>query len=339
MKKMKWLLIMTVLAVLAIPAAQSGLKVKVKAQKANVRATPDVSSPVVRAVTAGMEFNVIEKSGSWYKVQLPADGIHPAEKGFIHGSVVSESGEIFSAPPMLQARPGKSPRSHPARTKKFKPFSVRASYFMGFSAETLTSTYTPTVYQEPASFVTAYEAKKGNSIDAAVGYRFSAALGIEAGAAIASRDVAATMTAAVPHPLLFDNPRQASGSAGYKLKETDLYLNLVYTFAMKGLAFDLFAGPCFAMAETTLVSQYQVTDSAYPYATVDVAYGSQAVKKNAIGFNAGIAAGYYFSDSVGLVASVRFIGAKAKFATGSDVPGVDFKLGGLQAGAGVKIKF
>jgi hypothetical protein len=210
---------------------------------------------------------------------------------------------------------------------------------MGFGAETVTSTYTPTIYQEQASFVTAYEAKKGNTIDAALGYKFSPALGIEVGGSIASRDVTATMTAEVPHPLLFDNPRQASGSASYKLKETDLYLNLTYSFAMKSLEFELFAGPCFAMAETTLVTQYQVTDSAYPYTTVAVVFGSQAVKKNAIGFDAGIAAGYNFGDSLGVVASARFISATAKFATATDVPGVDFKLGGFQAGVGLKFKF
>jgi hypothetical protein len=63
------------------------------------------------------------------------------------------------------------------------------------------------------------------------------------------------------------------------------------------------------------------------------------VKKNAIGFNAGVAAGYYFGKSVGLVLSARYIGAKAKFDTATDVPGVDYNVGGLQAGVGLKIKF
>jgi hypothetical protein len=339
MKTIKIFLLIWIAVALVLPAAQADLKVKIKAQKANVRGTADASGPVVRQVSAGMVFAVIEKSGPWYKVQLPADGVNPAQKGFLHESVVTESGERVAAPAKAQSQPKKSVLRRPAAAAKFKRLSLRGSYFMGFTAETLTSTYAPTIYQEAASFVTTYEAKKGNTIDAAVGYKLSPTLGVEVGVSLASRNVAATMTAAVPHPLLFGSPRQVSGSADYKLKETDLYVNLVYTFAMKSLAIDLFAGPCFAMAETTLVTQYLVTDSAYPYTTVNVTFDSQALKKNAIGFNAGAAAGYYFGDSVGVVLSARFVSAKAKFATATDVPGVDFKLGGLQAGVGLKIRF
>lgn len=337
MRTLKCLLVIMVMAVLVMPA-QATLKVKIKTQKANVRGTPDVSGPVVRQVSAGMVFDVIEKSGSWYKVQLPADGVNPAQKGFIHRSVVTELGEGVPATPKAQSQPQKPVKSRPVEIKKFKRFSLRGSYFMGFTAETLTSTYTPTIYREQTSFATAYEAKKGNTIDAALGFKFSPAFGVEVGGSIASRDVAAAMTAAVPHPLLFGNPRQVTGNAGYELKETDFYLNLMYTLKMNSLAIDLFAGPCYVMSETTVVTGYTLTD-AYPYTQVDVAYGSQVVKKNVFGFDAGIAAGYYFGDTVGLVLSGRFISAKAKFDTATDVPGVEYKLGGLQAGVGLKIKF
>jgi hypothetical protein len=339
MRILKCLLIIIVIAVFVLPAVQTNPKIKIKVQKANVRSTPDMSSPVVREVLAGMVFDVIEKSGPWYKVQLPAEGVNPAQMGFLHGSVVSEWGEKISEPPALQKQSKKSAKPRRAEIDKFKRFSLRGSYFMGFTSETLASTYAPTIYQEQASFVTSYEAKKGNTIDAALGYRLSPVLGIEIGASIASRDVAANINAAVPHPLLFDAPRQVTGSQGYKLKETDLYLNLVYTLKMKSIGVDLFAGPCYVMAETTLVTEYQVTDSAYPYTEVNVTYGSKEVKKNAIGFNAGIAAGYYFGNSVGLVLSARYIGAKAKFDTATEVPGVEYKVGGLQAGVGLTIKF
>lgn len=338
MRILKWLLvIMVVMAVLVLPA-QANLKIKIKVQRANVRSTPNISSPIVRQVPAGMVFDVIEKRGVWYKVQLPADGVNPARKGFIHGSVVTELGERVPANRKALQQPKKTVKSRPVEIKKFKRFSLRGSYFMGFTAETLTSTYTPIIYREQASFATSYEAKKGNTIDAALGFKFSPAFSVEVGGSIASRDVAAAMTAAVPHPLHFGNPRQASGNAGYELKETDLYLNLVYSFDMKILAIDLFAGPCYVMSETTVVTGYTVTDS-YPYTQVNVTYGSQVVKKNVFGFDAGIAAGYYFGDTVGLVVSGRFISAKAKFDTATDVPGVEYKLGGLQAGVGLKIKF
>jgi hypothetical protein len=337
MKTTKLLLLLMIMIVLVLPA-QAGMKIKIKAQKANVRATPDASGPVVRQVSAGMEFVVIEKSGAWYKVQLPAEGVNPAQKGFIHGSVVTELGEGAALSTTTQPKPKKPLKPHPVELNKFKRYSFRGSYFMGFTAAKQTSTYTPTIYGEQASFVTEYDAKKGNAIDAALGYKFSAAFGVELGAAIASRDVAAVMTAAVPHPLLFGNPRQASGDAGYKLNETALYLNLVYSFAMKILTIDLFAGPCFVMSKTTVVTGYTMMD-AYPYAQVDVAFDSQVLKKNALGFNAGIAVGYDFGNTMGLVASARYISANAKFATATDVPDVEFKLGGLQAGVGLKIKF
>jgi hypothetical protein len=338
MKTLKLLLVIMAMVVLILPA-QADLKVKIKAQKANVRATPDFSGQVVRQVAAGMVFAVIEKSGSWFKVQLPADGVNPAQKGYINESVVTElDEEEVVEPSQARSQVQKPVKPRPVESNKFKRLSLRGSYFMGFTAETLTSTYTPTIYREQASFVTSYEAKKGNAIDVALGYKFSPALGVEVGGSIASRDVAAAMTAAVPHPLLFGNPRQASGSAGYKLKETDLYLNLMYTLDMKSLAIDLFAGPCYVMSEATVVTGYTLTD-VYPYTQVSVAFDSQAMKKNVIGFDAGIAAGYYFGDTVGLVVSGRFVSAKAKFETATDVPGVEYKLGGFQAGVGLKVKF
>ena len=362
MRTLKWLVIMMVVAALVLPA-QATMKVKIKAQKANVRGTADVSGPVLRQVSAGMVFDVIEKSGAWYKVQLPADGVNPAQKGYIHENVVAEVGAETATSPKTQAEeqpkpqpkkpvsqpkqvqkeqstppPQKSVRASAADVKEFKRFSLRGSYFMGFTEETLASTYTPTLYQEQASFVTSYEAKKGNAIDAALGFKFSPAFGVEIGGSMVSRDVAAAMTVSVPHPLLFDNPRQASGTAAYTLKETDLYLNLMYTFEMNSLAIDLFAGPCYVMSKTTIVSGYAVTD-VYPYTDVAVTYNSLEVKKNVFGFDAGIAIGYYFGDTVGLVVSGRFVSAKGKFETATDVPGVEYKLGGLQAGAGLKIKF
>ena len=328
-----------VIAVLALPAAQTNLKVRVKVQKANVRSTPDMAGPVVRKVSAGMVFDVIKKSGPWYNVQLPADGVNPAQKGFINENVVSELAGKISPPAALQKQPKKPAKPVRAEIEKFKRFTLRGSYFMGFTSETLDSTYAPTIYHEQASFVASYEARKGNTIDAALGYRLSPVLGVEVGASIASRDVAVAITAAVPHPLIFDAPRQVTGSQGYELKETDLYLNLIYTLKMKRIGIDLFAGPCFVMADTTLVAEYQVTDSAYPYDEVNVNFGSKGVKNTAIGFNAGIAAGYDFGDSLGLVLSARYIVAKAKFDTATDVPGVDYNVGGLQAGVGLRIKF
>ncbi len=338
MRALKCLLIIMVIAVLALPAAQTNLKVRVKVQKANVRSTPDMAGPVVRKVSAGMVFDVIKKSGPWYNVQLPADGVNPAQKGFINENVVSELAGKISPPAALQKQPKKPAKPVRAEIEKFKRFTLRGSYFMGFTSETLDSTYAPTIYHEQASFVASYEAKKGNSIDAALGYRLSPVLGVEVGAAIASRDVAVAITASVPHPLIFNAPRQVTGSQGYELKETGLYLNLVYSLKMKSIGIDLFAGPCYVMAETTLVSEYQVSD-AYPYTEVNVSFGSKVVKKNAIGFNAGIAAGYDFGDSLGLVLSARYIVAKAKFDTATDVPGIDCSVGGLQAGVGLRLKF
>jgi hypothetical protein len=113
---------------------------------------------------------------------------------------------------------------------------------------------------------------------------------------------------------------------------------LTYTFTLKSLAINLFAGPCRVESKTTLVTEYSWTDS-YPYTTMAFSYGSREIAQNVIGFNAGVAVGYYFADTIGLVASGRLISAKAKFDTATDVPGIEYKLGGLQAGIGLKIKF
>jgi uncharacterized protein YgiM (DUF1202 family) len=62
--------------------------VRVKVQSANVREAADIKSSVIMIVKSGTVFEVVDKSGRWYKVTLPQTGTRSS--GYIHESVVEE---------------------------------------------------------------------------------------------------------------------------------------------------------------------------------------------------------------------------------------------------------
>lgn len=363
---------MLVLLGLVLPlAAEKELQVQVKAAKANVRKTPAVGAEVVREVPGGTVLTVLEKSGEWYKVQVPPMGVEPAVKGYIHANLVTAlSGApvaptvnpppatppaVKPPPPARKAKPEVKPvpKEQPPLTPKprkesrsvrpHKRFFLRAEYLMGNQEDSVSSTLTGTVYQEPASFNVGYTFKKGNSIDAAFGFRIAGNFAVELGGATCSRDISAAYGASIPHPLLFNKPRTASGTAEETLTEAVVYLNLVYMARFGKLGLDLYAGPAYLMGKVKLITNLYYTD-AYPFATVTLTPEADDFFKGAFGFDVGARLGYYFGDSVGLVVDARYMNGKVEYdLKDSDpetaLPNVSIKLGGFKVGAGLKVMF
>ncbi len=216
---------------------------------------------------------------------------------------------------------------------------VRIGYSMGFLEGSESVSWTQEVYQENADYSVGYEAKKGNSFNFGIGYRFSSALGVDIGLDMASRDLGAINSASIPHPLYFNSPREADNTKGYRLKENVAFLNLVYCVPFGKLELDLFAGPAYFMTSTELTNSITFTESAYPYTTVSITSQSEKQKKNLVGFNAGTSLNFYFSKNVAISIGARYLSAKSTYAVSSGIPSVSFGHGGLKIGGGLKLVF
>ena len=213
-------------------------------------------------------------------------------------------------------------------------------YQIGFGTGSSTLDYTESVYQEPASYSLAYNIKKGNSIDAAVGYLVGPSWGVKIGASLTSRDIAETTTFSIPHPLWMNTPRTGTIDAtGMAIKETDLYLDLFFTFSLGPVTADLYGGPCYVLSTATIASSISFSETGYPYTTNSVSQAVADFKGNAFGFNAGLSLGYQFGSSFGLYVDARYLSAKATYATGGSIPSLSVTLGGLRAGGGLKVMF
>ena len=217
--------------------------------------------------------------------------------------------------------------------------SLRIGYNMGFMKGSESVSWTQEVYQENAADSVDYDAKKGNSFNVGIGYRFSSALGVDLGLEMASRDLGAINSASIPHPLYFNSPREADSTKSYRLKENAVFLNLVYSIPFGKLELDLFAGPAYFMTNTELTSGITFTESAYPYTTVSISSQSEKQKKNLVGFNAGTSLNFYFSKNVALSIGARYRSAKSTYSASSGIPSVSLGLGGLKIGGGLKLVF
>ncbi len=74
------------------------LYVKVIVGKANIRWTPDFTGPVIAQKAQNALLEIVSKSGEWYLVKFLSDDGHSTLSGYIHRSVVQETGETRKTP-------------------------------------------------------------------------------------------------------------------------------------------------------------------------------------------------------------------------------------------------
>ncbi len=350
MKRSSLFILLTLMLLVALPAADAS-QLRVKASKANVRLTPDIGAAIVRQVSQNAVLEIVKKTGAWYQVSLPPEGVNPKEMGYIHENVVEEIGasveEAPQPPKSNQERPipetsraqtTKVSRVTPLpRTEKFKKIWLRAHYQVGFDEPTTSFAGSIPLYHDSATLAADYRLAKANLPFVAIGYRLSPALGIELGASFASRDLDAGIAAAIPHPLLFNAMRTASGADSFPASQTEVHLGLVYTLRMGSLGLNLTAGPAMVMGKATLISGFSVQDS-YPYTTVNITYEATEQSKSGFGFFAGAGADYSLGKSLAIGIEARYVAATIKFEPISG-QSLNLKMGGLRAGGGIKFSF
>jgi len=231
-----------------------------------------------------------------------------------------------------------SQTTNPIATKPSR-ITLRIGYYMGTLKQTRSISWTQEVYQENAAYSVDYDAQKGNSFNAGIGYRFSTTLGVDVGLEIASRNLGIENSGSIPNPLYFNSPRAAARSVSSRLKENVMFFNLVYSVPTGAFEFDLAAGPAFFMTTAELTNGITFTESAYPYTTATINSQSESQKRNSFGFNIGTNLNYYFSRGVAFSIGVRYLSGKSTYATSSGTPSVNFGLGGLRLGGGLKFFF
>ena len=122
-----------------------------------------------------------------------------------------------------------------------------------------------------------------------------------------------TVTASVPHPFFFNQPRSVSGQAtGLGRSELGINFDAVWLApAADRVQLLLLAGPSVIRVTQELVTDISVRSS-YPFdqATFDSVASSQQTKSS-LGFNAGADLAYMFTSRIGVGGSIQYSHARA----------------------------
>jgi len=344
-------IVVTVVALLALTAgsahAQSTPQGRVVVEGAVIWRTD--TSIVIATARIGTVLELTGRSDRWYEVVVPAN---LSAGGPNRGLIARTQVQLLAGsvePPVRQLR-GSAPSPSQAKAPQ-RPAARRrpGPVLPGFLDVNGTYQSATTNFQqqgsfalnaEQAGFQTNYTVNRGPSFDIGGGGLITDHVGIGAAVTRFSRATPSTLVGSAPHPFFFNQPRQITGIIpGLTREELALHGQVRAVLPVnKRFRVIAFGGPSLFRVTQDVVTDFTVTES-YPYdqATFQTAHVTN-VKKTRIGFNVGGDAAFFFTKQVGVGFTVMFTRADLSIpaANGSTV---DVTAGGVQTGAGLRLRF
>jgi hypothetical protein len=212
---------------------------------------------------------------------------------------------------------------------------VRGNFNVGIQTETgaLAQSFTRTKNLETAPITAALPAVSVPFIDYGGTVRIVDNLGAGVSFSSLSRTDDADVTASIPHPFFFNQPRAIAGVAAVEQKEFATHLSVVYVVPSPSIDLALSAGLSFFKVEKDFVDDVNYTET-YPYDTA--AFGQAVLRheeRSERGYHFAADAIFKFSQHVGAGGLVRYSKATVPFTAGS------LEVGGLQLGGGLRVLF
>lgn len=148
-------------------------------------------------------------------------------------------------------------------------------------------------------------------------------------------DGTAAITADVPHPFFFDQPRSVSGDASLQRMEMGIHAGLAYIVAAGPIDLIVSGGATLFRLQQDIVTDIVVNET-YPFDSATLAGVTLTeVSASKIGYHAAADLTWRFNRVWGLGALVRYSRADVPLAFG-DVDAGLHEAGGLQAAAGLR---
>jgi hypothetical protein len=219
--------------------------------------------------------------------------------------------------------------------------------YLGFSGlyQTSSSTFEEDssydLNQELATVSAAHEIEPGFVWEFSAGGHVYKQLGFGFAVSYFKRDDGAHVAASLPHPFFFEQPRSVSGDAtGLEREELGIHLDAMFLLPLtERFQISVFGGPSFFRLNQELVDSIQVAES-YPYDEAEfsgVNEGSSGWEWSNVGYNVGAEASVFFTQYIGVGASIRYSDADVEFDRSSGP--LQVKVGGLQVGGGLRIRY
>ena len=199
---------------------------------------------------------------------------------------------------------------------------------------------------------TALSSNGGETETITVDHGVKSALGFNVGAAVrlvprfwvgvqyamAEMKPGASITAAIPHPLLFNAPRTVQGSLDAAHSEQNVHVDLLYVLPVHAVEVKVMGGPTFFNVKQDLVSGVTIGET-YPFDTATFAAATtKRLSKGAVGFNAGVDISRPLSSHLAIGGLIRYSRADVKFDDAA-IGRQTVTAGGVEAGAGLRVRF
>jgi hypothetical protein len=210
---------------------------------------------------------------------------------------------------------------------------------------TISTSRTFSLYDETARISSEQTFETGGSFPVfSAGIRVFKNFGIGAALNSYSAESDGSVTASVPHPLVYDQPRTANATVtGLKHSARAFHLMALYVLPITN-KFDVTvsAGPTFFSVEqgTINAASAQVGTDVAPYTTVTLtSVNKVTTKQNKTGFNIGADAAFKVTRYIGLGVYARYAKTTVEFTPDGLAEGLSIDAGGAQFGGGLRIRF
>ncbi len=195
-------------------------------------------------------------------------------------------------------------------------------------------------FHEDADFDADYAVGTGAVFDGGAGVRLANGIGLGVAVSRFERLDPVSLDARIPHPFFFNRPRSLTGTEPDLTRlETAVHVEVRWFESVSDtVELAVFGGPTLFNVRQDLVTAIGY-DHAYPYDEASLASTTTAAASaSAIGFHAGADIGFFFSETVGLGALIRYSGGSV------DLPGegdamVPIDTGGFHIGGGLRLRF
>ena len=184
-----------------------------------------------------------------------------------------------------------------------------------------------------------YPRTPGGLIDVGGRVRAWKRLGIGVAVSHVTGSGTADITASVPHPFFFNQPRTVTGQADLSREETGIHFQVQYAIpASKKVQVVLGAGPSHIKLTQDVVTEVTV-DETYPYDTATFrAAVTKGASRSVTGFNAGVDVTWSLTRNVGFGGLFRYASADADLDVRTDHT-LTMKAGGMQVAGGIRFAF
>jgi hypothetical protein len=204
-----------------------------------------------------------------------------------------------------------------------------------------TTTTSFELYDETGKLTTAQSIdSQAPFFDIGGGFRVAGNFGVGFSYSRLSATGAAEVTAQVPSPVYYDQPRTATATANdLEHVESGYHFQALWMLPITD-KFDIVisGGPSLFSLKQGAVTSPQITEVGSPYSSVNMTVSQTTTTGNQIGFNVGADMTFRFANNVGVGAMIRYAAATVSLTSdGGDTS--DVKVGGFQFGGGLRIRF